>query len=186
MPLSCLLCVCSALAAWCHVRLRGGLCLLLCSRFSALYSSFVLCPLSVGFAGSMQACKGWWRQRALLLAIFYSSCCFSYCVFLCLFNAKVQNYFVGCLLFAAYFRHSAKPLVLNDLRGDDLRRCKRCSFAVQKVAFWRVKDGLSQCKIWPFVERLIFCVISLSCKRIYVCDFMMPLISMPDYLFSFK
>ena len=90
------------------------------------------------------------------------------------------------MLFAAYFSAFGKSLAINYLRGDDLRRCKRCSFAVQKVAFWRVKDGLSQCKIWPFVERLIFCVISLSCKRIYVCDFMMPLISMPDYLFSFK
>jgi hypothetical protein len=69
-----------------------------------------------------------------------------------LFNAKVQNYFVGCLLFAAYFSASGKPLAINYLRGDDLRRCKRCSFAVQKVAFWRVKDGLSQCKRWPFVN----------------------------------
>ena len=48
--------------------------------------------------------------------------------------------------------HLGKSLAFNDLRGDDLGCCKRCSFAVQKVAFWRVKDGLSQCKRWPFVN----------------------------------
>jgi hypothetical protein len=100
-----------------------------------------------------------------------------------LFNAKVQNYFVGCIFFRLVFPVFGKSLAINYLRGDDLRRCKRCSFAVQKVAFWRVKDGLSQCKRWPFVEHPIFCVISLSRKRIYVCDLMKSLISILDYFF---
>ena len=42
--------------------------------------------------------------------------------------------------------HLGKSLVFNDLRGDDLGCCKRCSFAVQKVLFRRAKGGLLACK----------------------------------------